>query len=365
MGSAQGLGGLQTHFLRLLSFLSGEGHVVSAIVVADGWVPSDAPPGVELAGILPHSTSGMLGRIRKLIALRKVERAARHFKADVFVAAALGRAYAAVARSARSAGAFTVWQEVVVPRSGDALHIEMTRSVDAVALQTACMVAPFRSAVPEARRVGYLPCFYDPPAVDVTAYPPTPGGEIRLAFFGRLAGNKGLIPFLEVFREVAEGHRLKLDVHGAGEVAGEIEAKIAACGLAGRVRLMGRYPEGAEYSRLLASYHGLVLPSVETEGLPLVLLEAMACGLPFFSTAIGGIPDAAAGNPDVMVVPAEPSALRSGFEQWLAMLRSGSISNARLRNFAATRFSNEAFEEVWRRMLSGPQDFFDRPVTGK
>ena len=287
-----------------------------------------------------------MGKVGKWLALRRLESAVRRIAPDVFVATATGRAYASVARAARDAGAFSIWQEVVLPAPGDALHSELSRSVDAVAVQTPCMLPPFLKAISEARLSGCLPCFFEPPMTDSIASQPAPGEEIRLAYFGRLAGNKGLVPFLDVFREVAADFSVRLDIHGGGEQREAIAGRIQEAGLGGRVELKGRYPDGAEYGRLLTTYHGLVLPSIDCEGLPLVLLEAMACGLPFLSTTIGGIADVGVRNPDVAIVPPDPTALRAGLRGLLESLCERSLSNERLKAYAKANFSNERFERL-------------------
>jgi glycosyltransferase involved in cell wall biosynthesis len=163
-----------------------------------------------------------------------------------------------------------------------------------------------------------------------------------------------------VFAEVTAGNGVLLDIHGDGEERVAIENEIAALELGGAVCMKGRYPDGADYGRLLASYHALVLPSIDCEGLPLVLLEAMSCGLPFLATDIGGIPDVGGGNPDVVITGPAPAMVREGLIRLLAMLLSGHHSNARLKEFYKARFSQEQAERRWREMFAGPREYFAR-----
>lgn len=358
MGTGQGLGGLHTHLLRLLEFLVAEGNEASAFVVADAGISFDAPRGVKCVARVRHNARSLWERWRKFAELRRLERATRRIAPDLFVATATGRGYAQIARRARAASAFAIWQEVSLPAAGDALHAEMCASVDAVAVQTPGMLEPFRRAIPSATLSASLPCFFEPVMMDAIARLPEKGEPIRLAYFGRLAGNKGLVPFLDVFGEVSRAVPMRLDIHGSGEERAAIERKISDLGLGAMVCMKGRYPAGAEYGRLLTSYHALVLPSTECEGLPLVLLEAMSCGLPVLATDVGGIADVAVGNPDVVVVAPRSDALAGGLRRLMAMCESGAISNARLKAHAARNFSNERFAATWRGMLANPRRFF-------
>ncbi len=80
--------------------------------------------------------------------------------------------------------------------------------------------------------------------------------------------------------------------------AAEVRAAIAAAGLAERVRLTGFLPS-ASLAGLYRSADLLVMPST-TEGWPLALVEAMACGLQVVGTNTGGI--AEVGGSDIVLV---------------------------------------------------------------
>ncbi len=71
---------------------------------------------------------------------------------------------------------------------------------------------------------------------------------------------------------------------GDGPCRGEIEKAVAAGGLEGAVRLMGRQENVPE---ILASVDGVVSASVD-EALPTALIEAAACGLPVVAADAGG-----------------------------------------------------------------------------
>jgi len=187
---------------------------------------------------------------------------------------------------------------------------------------------------------------------------PRPGERLRFCFFGRLASNKGLAEFLSAFAKIVHALDATLDIHGSGREQSCLEDLVNRLGLLDRVKLCGRYPEGSAYAKLLASYHCLVLPSRGCEGLPLVLIEAMSCGLPFLATDIGAIADAAINNDDVMVMAPDEESMVDALSKFADKLRLGLISSTRLRDYYRQHFSTAVFEESWRSMLRNPRLFF-------
>lgn len=127
-----------------------------------------------------------------------------------------------------------------------------------------------------------------------TYAPPIAGGEILA--IGRLVEKKGfdvLIEAMDLLR--AQGRNATCRIIGAGEVAGALQAQINTAGLNDRVRLDGPRPQ-AEVMAALRDAAMLVCPCVVGEdgnrdGLPTVLLEAMALGTPCIATDVTGIPE--------------------------------------------------------------------------
>jgi colanic acid/amylovoran biosynthesis glycosyltransferase len=76
---------------------------------------------------------------------------------------------------------------------------------------------------------------------------------------------------------------------GDGEMRGELEALIDRHGLGHRVSITGWISSAAVCQQIVAA-RALVLPSF-AEGLPVVLMEAMALGRPVLTTCIAGIPE--------------------------------------------------------------------------
>ncbi len=114
--------------------------------------------------------------------------------------------------------------------------------------------------------------------------------EPRLVCVGRLCEQKGQLLLLEAVRQLAaEGLRFKLVLVGDGPLHNQIEARIAQLSLQDRVEITGWASSSEVCQHILAS-QVMVLPSF-AEGLPVVLMEALALGRPVISTYIAGIPE--------------------------------------------------------------------------
>ena len=123
------------------------------------------------------------------------------------------------------------------------------------------------------------------------AEPPTPvPAAPRLVCVGRLCPQKAHLVLIEAVRRLHEsGRELELVLVGDGELRPAIEERIARHGLGDAVRITGWASADEVRDELLAA-RALVLPSF-AEGLPVVLMEAMALGRPVVSTFIAGIPE--------------------------------------------------------------------------
>ncbi len=139
-------------------------------------------------------------------------------------------------------------------------------------------------------------------------------GPFRLLTVGQLAAAKGQHVLLEAMeRLVAEGLDVELRLVGDGPLRGSLEERVAASGLAGRVRFEG-YRHNAEVLRMYGDADAFVLPSF-AEGIPVVLMEAMASGTPCVASRITGIPELIEdGVSGLLVTPADASALAQAIQ---------------------------------------------------
>ena len=82
---------------------------------------------------------------------------------------------------------------------------------------------------------------------------------------------------------------LKIVLIGDGDTRPTVEAEIAKFGLEKHIELRG-WQSNAEVMEALRSSRAMLLPSF-AEGLPIVIMEALALGRPVLSTYIAGIPE--------------------------------------------------------------------------
>lgn len=114
--------------------------------------------------------------------------------------------------------------------------------------------------------------------------------EPRLVCVGRLCEQKGHLLLLDAVNQlVAEGLQFKLVLVGDGPLRVEIEALIARLGLQEHVEIIG-WASNCEVRQHILASRAIVLPSF-AEGLPVVIMEALALGRPVISTYVAGIPE--------------------------------------------------------------------------
>jgi glycosyltransferase involved in cell wall biosynthesis len=132
-------------------------------------------------------------------------------------------------------------------------------------------------------------------ALDLSKLPPRQkrpaGSPIRLICVGRLSPEKGHVGLLQAYAKarLRGASDSELVLVGDGPERERIEATIRELGLSGSVHLSGRLPE-SETLQEVAKSDALVLASF-MEGLPVVLMEAMALGLPVIGPRVAGVPE--------------------------------------------------------------------------
>ena len=151
-----------------------------------------------------------------------------------------------------------------------------------------------------------------PNGVDVPGTAAGPAGNPvpRVGAFGRLTGQKGFDVLLTAVRRLVEdGVELEVVIGGAGRDEASLRAAAAGLPVA--------FPGFVEDAYAFLREVDVFCLSSRREALPLVLLEAMAAGLPCVTTAVGDV-RAAVGD-DAVVVPVEdPAALAAALRDLLA-----------------------------------------------
>ncbi|MEE4118126.1 MAG: glycosyltransferase [Paracoccaceae bacterium] len=141
--------------------------------------------------------------------------------------------------------------------------------------------------------------------------PRAPGTGLELLFVGRLVGVKGLFVLLEALALL--GRRdLRLTLVGDGADRAALEAEARRLGIA--ARFLG-YRSQSEVADALRGADALVLPSF-AEGVPVVLMEAAASGLPVVATRVAGVEELVRdGESGIVVPPGDAAALAGALER--------------------------------------------------
>lgn len=193
--------------------------------------------------------------------------------------------------------------------------IESADAVTAISTATAAAVARYTSR--EVPVIPFSAAISDRPPPDgatVEARPMERGGPVRLLFVGRLVERKGVHILIRALARVRERVDATLTVVGDGPRAAPLEAEARRVGVDPFVHFAGRVDEAA-LGEAYRTSDLFVLPAIvdgkgDTEGLGVVLLEALEFGLPLIASDVGGIPDIVRhGETGLLVPPGEAGAL--------------------------------------------------------
>ncbi|MGH0037026.1 MAG: glycosyltransferase [Myxococcota bacterium] len=355
--SPASVGGLERVVHALAGGMAGRGHEVHvASLVAEG-DPGEAFRGpLEAAGVSVHSLA-----IRTLSVLREhrfVQSLCRQLRPDVVHTHGY-RPDIVDARAARRLGIPTLSTEHGMSKMGgrtavyEWLQLRALRRFDGVVAVSAPIARTLEASGVDPDRIELLPNAW---AEDVVF---RGRGEARrelglpdegpvVGWVGRLIGAKGGDVFLRALAGSASG--APASIVGEGPERAAWSELAAGLGLADRVRFHGEV-QGA--ARLLPAFDVFVLSS-RTEGTPIVLLEAIASGVPIVATAVGGVPDVL-GEDGALVVPAEdPGALAAAVDEVLADPEAGRERTRRARARVAERHGLAAwldrYESLYRRL---------------
>jgi glycosyltransferase involved in cell wall biosynthesis len=145
-------------------------------------------------------------------------------------------------------------------------------------------------------------------------------GSFRILFVGRLVERKGVTHLIEAVRRLPADLHARLILIGDGPERERLAEQVRSSGLEAQVDIRGLVPESA-LREAYATSDVFVLPSIvdsrgETEGLGVVLLEAMSHGIPAVGSDIGGITDIIKnGESGLLVPPAEADQLAQALER--------------------------------------------------
>lgn len=180
-----------------------------------------------------------------------------------------------------------------------------------------------------------------PPAPESHVAPAPP---LRVLAAAKLVEKKGHVHLIDAVRRLKErGVPVRVDLAGDGPLGPSLRSRVAALDLGDEIVFLGSVPHD-ELVRGMTDgrWHAAVLPSVvtpsgELEGIPVSLIEALACGLPAVGTEAGGTPELLGGGAGILVPPADPEAIAEA----LARLAEDPALRAKLAEEGRKRVEQE------------------------
>ncbi|MDH3461949.1 MAG: glycosyltransferase family 4 protein, partial [Burkholderiaceae bacterium] len=164
---------------------------------------------------------------------------------------------------------------------------------------------------------------------------------------GRLREKKGLDTLIEACRLLHEQRQaFRCEIIGYGEEHDRLQARIVQAGLVSQVRLLGKLPREqviARYARATVYVQpSRITANGDRDGIPNVLLEAMAIGLPVVATDVSGIPELVRdGHNGVLVPPDNPASLCDAITALLGQPQLCDQLGRRARDTVTQSFDND------------------------
>ncbi|ERH09790.1 MAG: glycosyltransferase [halophilic archaeon J07HX64] len=181
--------------------------------------------------------------------------------------------------------------------------------------------------------------------------PATPYGERDsiVGFLGRLDEEKGIRELAAVARRLPEDITFRFV--GDGPLRGWLETELERERETGQVEVTG-WVEHDDVPAELNDLQLLVMPSEPTEGLPTVILEAMACGTPAYATPVSGVPDVVRERrTGFLMASREPKAIAADIEAILDRDNLEDVSR-RAHELATSEYSFEAAVDRYTELLT-------------
>ncbi|MCA9743082.1 glycosyltransferase [candidate division KSB1 bacterium] len=182
-----------------------------------------------------------------------------------------------------------------------------------------------------------------------------PKNHVILAITARLEEVKGHRYFVDAFKQIADTHPDVTAIFiGDGSCREALQKQVGQHQLEDRIRFLGIRDD---VNAILNMSDVFVLPSIGGEGLPNVVLEAMACGKPVIATAVGGTPEAVLDGENGYVVPPKDvaalgAALRNILQQNNKIVQFGKNSRKRAEDAFSLGKQIYQFEMFYQNMFA-------------
>ncbi len=329
-------GGVRTHTLALAGWLRRRGHDAHVIApssaraaLRDPWLHGAGRPlSARIGGTVGSLTLGAAGNVRGLLEsgwdVVHIQEPLVPLIGPAALASVLGRTPTVLTFHSAEPAAGRLYGLFGRALRGRVGRAEALIAVSTAALETAEAVLGGAAAL-------------IPPCIDFGGGAPlrSDDGPPAVLFVGRDEPRKGLPVLLRAFARLSGSESV---LHVAGAVRPATKRLIARLQLSGRVRLHGAVDSGG-VRRLLGGASLLCAPALGGEALGLVLVEAMAAGVPVAASDIEGYRIAARGGRAALLTPpGDAAALSAAIERILFE------PAARARLIAAGRASARRFD---------------------
>jgi len=180
-----------------------------------------------------------------------------------------------------------------------------------------------------------------------------------IGYIGRLSKEKGVLNYLQAILILLKQYRedqqkqsndLRFFVGGDGQLRKNVEEYLNMEGMSERLQFIGWIPH-EELPKYFNQLKLIIIPSY-TEGLPNIMLEAMACGTPVLATIVGAIPDVIKdGETGFILEDNSPETIAKGIIRVLNHPNLEQIA-ANARALVEQEYTFEAAVERWRKILA-------------
>jgi glycosyltransferase involved in cell wall biosynthesis len=340
------MGGAQRHLIELFGAIDRERFAPQVCVAKGGGALT---PAIERLGIAVRTfeLGNSLNEVRTLVNLVRMAKRLRRERVEIvhgylYLGNVLGMLAGALARTP-----IRIAAKRSLDRYPRRSQLHATRLANHCAHRILCNAEAVRSFVlgeerPVPARLAVIPNGISLPSSRLSRahIPGLPDGVRVIGTVGRLDWKKAHADLLAAMRAVrASQGDAELVVIGDGPLRQQLEQRAAQLGIAGHVHFLG---ERRDARSLLAAFDIFVLSSV-IEGMPNVLLEALAAERPVVATSVGGAPEIVTHEETGLLVPAsDPDALASAILRLLAQPVDGARLARAGRALVARRFSTSA-----------------------
>jgi len=183
------------------------------------------------------------------------------------------------------------------------------------------------------------------------------GSRRVIGFVGRLSPEKGIGYLLRAVHNLVKGGQdVCLLIVGDGEHAGRLKEEAQSLAIADRVIFTGNR---SDTPRLYAAMDVFVLPSLQ-EAFPMVILEAMACGVPVVATRVGDVAEIMEhGRTGLLVDPKDATALQTAINEMLtnqdAAERMSEVARKRTEKDFSSVVMGTHYRSLYERVMGAQQ----------